>query len=113
MTLCFEFLHDTKGIAYRDLKPENILIDGEGHLKLVDFGFAKAISTRMLARLRLLRITLMIFLGETYTLCGTPEYLAPEVIRNSGKANFVKPVFAGALMKLPLFRRGMVVLILG
>lgn len=51
MTLCFEFLHDTKGIAYRDLKPENILIDGEGHLKLVDFGFAKAISTRTFARL--------------------------------------------------------------
>ena len=46
MVLCFEFLHDNKGIAYRDLKPENILIDAEGHLKLVDFGFAKAISTR-------------------------------------------------------------------
>lgn len=36
-----------KGIAYRDLKPENILIDADGHLKLVDFGFAKEISNRM------------------------------------------------------------------
>lgn len=33
-----------EGIAYRDLKPENILIDAEGHLKLVDFGFAKKIG---------------------------------------------------------------------
>jgi len=41
-----------KGIAYRDLKPENILIDAEGHLKLVDFGFAKEISNRMLVEFR-------------------------------------------------------------
>ncbi|KAI4104061.1 MAG: hypothetical protein L6R37_003467 [Teloschistes peruensis] len=54
------------------MKPENILIDAEGHLKLVDFGFAKKIETR-----------------ETYTLCGTPEYLAPEVIRNSGHGTAV------------------------
>ncbi|GFF64886.1 hypothetical protein IFM60648_01418 [Aspergillus lentulus] len=55
------------GIAYRDLKPENILLDANGHIKLVDFGFAKQINDR-----------------ETYTLCGSPEYLAPEVINNSG-----------------------------
>ncbi|KAJ9666166.1 cytochrome c oxidase subunit 1 [Coniosporium apollinis] len=65
--LIIEFLHESEGIAYRDLKPENILIDAEGHLKLVDFGFAKKVDDR-----------------ETYTLCGTPEYLAPEVIRNTG-----------------------------
>ncbi|CAK4030361.1 kinase DC2 [Lecanosticta acicola] len=67
IVLILEFLHEREGVAYRDLKPENILIDAEGHLKLVDFGFAKKIENR-----------------ETYTLCGTPEYLAPEVIRNTG-----------------------------
>lgn len=67
ITMTIEFLHDVHGVAYRDLKPENILLDADGHLKLVDFGFAKQVDNR-----------------ETYTLCGTPEYLAPEVIQNSG-----------------------------
>jgi len=61
----FEFLHDRK-IAYRDLKPENLMFDGQGYLKLVDFGFAKEVVTK------------------TWTLCGTPEYLAPEIILNKG-----------------------------
>ncbi|KAK5707660.1 hypothetical protein LTR97_000198 [Elasticomyces elasticus] len=72
IVLILEFLHEKEGVAYRDLKPENILIDAEGHLKLVDFGFAKKIESR-----------------ETYTLCGTPEYLAPEVIRNTGHGTAV------------------------
>ncbi|KAF7118804.1 hypothetical protein CNMCM5793_008429 [Aspergillus hiratsukae] len=67
ITLTIEYLHDVEGVVYRDLKPENILLDADGHIKLVDFGFAKQINDR-----------------ETYTLCGTPEYLAPEVIHNSG-----------------------------
>ena len=67
ITMTIEFLHDNEGVVYRDLKPENILLDADGHIKLVDFGFAKQIGDR-----------------ETYTLCGTPEYLAPEVIHNSG-----------------------------
>ena len=46
IVLILEFLHDREGIAYRDLKPENILVDAEGHLKLVDFGFAKVIGDR-------------------------------------------------------------------
>ena len=57
----FEYLHKYN-IAYRDLKPENILICENGYLKLTDFGFAKIIEDR------------------TYTICGTPDYLAPEVL---------------------------------
>lgn len=62
----FEYLH-SKNIIYRDLKPENILLQKNGYIKLTDFGFSKVIE------------------GKTYTLCGTPEYLAPEVIMNKGK----------------------------
>eukprot|EP00918_Siedleckia_nematoides_P002722 GHVU01006227.1.p1 GENE.GHVU01006227.1~~GHVU01006227.1.p1 ORF type:complete len:341 (+),score=89.81 GHVU01006227.1:95-1117(+) len=66
----FDYLHG-KNVIYRDLKPENILINNDGYLKLTDFGFAKVIEYR------------------TYTLCGTPEYIAPEVLLNKGHG---KPV---------------------
>ncbi|XP_006903241.1 PREDICTED: cAMP-dependent protein kinase catalytic subunit PRKX [Elephantulus edwardii] len=65
-----EYLH-SKDIVYRDLKPENILLDREGHVKLTDFGFAKKLVDR------------------TWTLCGTPEYLAPEVIQSKGHGRAV------------------------
>ncbi|XP_018599526.1 cGMP-dependent protein kinase 1 isoform X1 [Scleropages formosus] len=61
------FLH-CQGIIYRDLKPENIILDQHGYAKLADFGFAKKVG-----------------LGKkTWTFCGTPEYVAPEVILNKG-----------------------------
>lgn len=50
--LILEFLHEHEGVAYRDLKPENILIDAEGHLKLVDFGFAKKVENSGLPGIR-------------------------------------------------------------
>ena len=59
----FEYLHN-KDIVYRDLKPENIMIGVDGYLKMIDFGFAKVIKKR------------------TYTICGTPEYIAPEILLN-------------------------------
>lgn len=61
------YLH-SKGIVYRDLKPENLLLDNAGFCKVTDFGFAKRIG----------------FGRKTWTFCGTPEYVAPEIILNKG-----------------------------
>ncbi|XP_032440390.1 cGMP-dependent protein kinase 2 [Xiphophorus hellerii] len=63
----YSYLHK-KSIMYRDLKPENLMLDMKGYIKLVDFGFAKELVR-----------------GEkTYSFVGTPEYMAPEIIKNQG-----------------------------
>ena len=62
-------LHSVHAVAYRDLKPENVLLDGRGHCVLADFGFAKRLTSET---------------PKTYTLCGTPDYLAPEIITRVG-----------------------------
>jgi tRNA A-37 threonylcarbamoyl transferase component Bud32 len=56
------------GVLYRDLKPENILLDSTGHVILTDFGLAKDVAPD----------------EKTNTFCGTPEYLAPEIVTGSG-----------------------------
>ena len=57
-----------KHYVYRDLKPENLLVDERGYVKIADFGFAKRLMP-----------------GErAYTLCGTPEYMAPELFKQTG-----------------------------
>ena len=72
VVLIFEYLHN-QHIIYRDLKPENLLLDHSGKLKMCDFGFAKTVEPGT----------------NTWTLCGTPEYLAPEVILNKGHGKAV------------------------
>eukprot|EP00494_Astrolonche_serrata_P027951 UN28216 len=62
----FDHMH-RKNIIYRDLKPENLVLANNGYLKITDFGFAKHVPN-----------------GRTYTFCGTPDYLAPEIITGSG-----------------------------
>jgi serine/threonine protein kinase len=83
-----EFLHNKK-IIYRDLKPENIILDTKGYIKITDFGLAKE------------------NIGEdsgcTQTFCGTPEYLAPEVIRGDKYGKAVDVWCLGILLYEMLF----------
>jgi serine/threonine protein kinase len=59
------YMHQ-KNIIFRDLKPENVLIDKDGYPNIIDFGFAKFCK------------------DKTYTFCGTPNYVAPEIILSTG-----------------------------
>lgn len=65
LTLVLAYMH-ANNFVYRDLKPENVLIDTQGYVKLCDFGFTKRVADR------------------TWTMCGTPEYMPPEVITGQG-----------------------------
>ena len=56
-------------MIYRDLKPENILMDSKGHIKLSDFGLSKILSDND---------------EKAFTMCGTPQYLAPEIMKEEG-----------------------------
>ena len=71
--LCLEYLH-SHNLIYRDLKPENLLLDSDGHIKITDFGLSKEGVEG----------------DELHSLCGTPEYLAPEIILK--KVRFIQDI---------------------
>ena len=82
--LGLEALHKA-GIIYRDLKPENILLDDEGHIRLTDFGLSKQGIFKLNK-------------DQTTTICGTPEYLAPEIVIGEGHGKAVDWWSLGILM---------------
>lgn len=79
-----EYMHKLY-IAHRDIRPENLLLGADGHVCIVDFGFAKIVPE------------------QTYTLCGTPEYIAPEIISGSGHGRAVDYWALGILTYEMLF----------
>ena len=82
LILVLNFLHNNK-VIYRDIKPENILLDLEGHIKLTDFGLSRLCSG---------------INEKVFTICGTPYYIAPEIIENKGYNNSVDWWSLGCLM---------------
>jgi protein kinase A len=83
-----------RSICYRDLKPENVMVNADGYCTVIDMGFSKVV------------------MEKTYTLCGTPEYLAPEIIMSKGHDKAVDYWAFGVLVyemlvgKSPFFSPG-------
>lgn len=95
IVLALGYLHDNN-IVYRDLKLENLLLDKDGHIKIADFGLCKEDIS---------------FSGRTRTFCGTPEYLAPEVLEDNDYGRAVDWWGLGVVMyemmcgRLPFYSR--------
>lgn len=80
--LAIEYLHQ-KGIVFRDLKPENLLIDSDGFIALTDFGLSATGFQRD---------------TRSFEFCGSPEYLCPEMIDESGHGFMCDIYSMGALL---------------
>lgn len=95
ISLAIQYLHEM-GIVYRDLKLENLLLDSQGHIKVTDFGLCKEEIT---------------YGATTRTFCGTPEYLAPEVLEDNDYGRAVDWWGVGVVMyemmcgRLPFYSR--------
>ena len=103
IALALDAMHE-HGVVYRDLKPENILLDGQGHIKLADFGLAKE--------------GIVGPAEGAHSLCGTPEYLSPEVLDRQGHGTAVDwwnlgMVLYEMLTGLPPFIRTLTLIDLG
>lgn len=83
ITLAIEYVHNLD-IIYRDLKPENVLLDENGHIRLTDFGLSKE--------------GIQDDFSGANSFCGTPEYLAPEILNRSGHGRAVDWWSLGALL---------------
>ncbi|BFZ11548.1 hypothetical protein BsWGS_14586 [Bradybaena similaris] len=89
------YLHE-KDTVYRDVKLENLLLDKDGHIKIADFGLCKQ---------------QMFFGASTNTFCGTPEYLAPEVLEDNDYGRAVDWWGTGVVMyemmcgRLPFYNK--------
>ncbi|KAL4499727.1 hypothetical protein ABPG72_017267 [Tetrahymena utriculariae] len=70
LILCMEYLH-SRNIIYRDIKPENIMVDSKGYMYMIDMGTAKILKQEKHP-------------GRTFTIIGTPHYMAPEIIQGKG-----------------------------
>eukprot|EP01138_Halocafeteria_seosinensis_P013925 gb/GECG01014220.1/.p1 GENE.gb/GECG01014220.1/~~gb/GECG01014220.1/.p1 ORF type:complete len:1041 (+),score=130.92 gb/GECG01014220.1/:1-3123(+) len=97
LVLALEHLHKN-GVVYRDLKPENVLLDGEGHVKLTDFGLSRVGKENKRPEVTSLNEQSKAADERTHSFCGTEQYMAPEVLLQHGHSSAVDWWSLGIMM---------------